>query len=206
MPKNKMNIAVFASGQGTNFAAIAHAIKKGALKARLCLLVCDNPAAGVLRKARQIRVKTLLVRKEAFPTKAAFERHILRHLKEENIELVVLAGFMRILSATFVRAYKGRILNIHPALLPSFRGAHGIKDAFEFGVKVTGVTVHFVNELVDHGPIFLQEPVIMRKGETLSSLEARIHRLEHKLYPEAIRLFVEGRLKIKGRKVRVITR
>jgi phosphoribosylglycinamide formyltransferase-1 len=200
-----MNIAVFASGRGTNFSAIARAVKKGKVKANLALLVCDNPKASVIGKARRLAVKVALVKKEDFPVKQDFESKIIQYLEENNIDLIILAGFMRVLSPLIVQKYKGRIINIHPALLPSFKGAHGIKDAFEYGVKVTGVTVHFVDEEMDHGPIILQKEVPIAEADTPETLEAKIHKTEHRLYPEAIRLFAEGKLNIEGRKVRITT-
>jgi phosphoribosylglycinamide formyltransferase-1 len=201
-----MNIAVFASGRGTNFSAIIRAAKKGKIKACLALLVCDNPKAPAIAKARRAGIKVALVKREDFSSKKDFEAKIIELLRENSIDLIVLAGFMRLLSPELVREYKGKILNIHPALLPSFKGTHGIKDAFDYGVKVTGVTVHFVDEETDHGPVILQEPVKMREDDTLESLEARIHKIEHRLYPEAIGLFIEGKLKIEGRKVRISIR
>jgi len=197
------NIAVFASGRGTNFSAIARAIKKGKLKASLALLVCDNPAAAVIKKAKAAGVKVALVKREDFATKSEFENEIIRHLEENNIELVALAGFMRMLGPELVSRYRNKIINIHPALLPSFKGESGIKDAFDYGSKVTGVSVHFVDEKMDHGPIILQSAVKIEEGDTPQSLEAKIHKVEHKLYPEALQLFIEGRLKLEGRKVRI---
>lgn len=182
-----MNIAVFASGRGTNFAAIIKAVKQGKIKANLALLICDNPDAGALKIAHDAKINSALVKREDFPRKNDFENKIIRHLKQNKIDLIVLAGFMRILSPAFVKKYKNRILNIHPALLPSFKGAHAIKDAFDARVKVTGVTVHFVDEKVDHGPVILQKAVPITQKDTLQSLEEKIHRVEHKLYPEAIR-------------------
>jgi phosphoribosylglycinamide formyltransferase-1 len=198
-----MNIAVFASGRGTNFGAIIRAVKKGKIKANLALLVCDNPKAGTIGRAKRAGIKVALVKREDFSSKEEFETKIIQHLEENKIDLIVLAGFMRILSAEFVARYRGRILNIHPALLPSFKGTEGIKDAFAYGVKVTGVTVHFVDEKMDHGPIILQAAVKIEENDTPETLEAKIHKVEHKLYPQAVRLFVEGRLKIEGRKVRI---
>lgn len=200
-----MNIAVFASGRGTNFGAIIRAVKKGSIKASLSLLVCDNPKAGAIGRAKRANIKVALIKREDFPTKEDFEARIIQHLKENQIDLIVLAGFMRLVSPEFARKYAGHILNIHPALLPSFKGTHGIEDVFNYGVKVTGVTVHFVDEKMDHGPIILQEAVKIEENDTLESLAAKIHRVEHKLYPEAIRLFVEGKLKIEGRKVKIST-
>jgi phosphoribosylglycinamide formyltransferase-1 len=203
--KDLKNIAVFASGRGTNFSAIARAIKKGKIKANLSLLVCDNPKAGVIVRAKRMGVKVALVLREDFKSRKDFEVKIIQHLEENKIDLIVLAGFMRLLSSDFVKSYFGRILNIHPALLPSFKGTQGIKDAFDYGVKITGVTVHFVDEKMDHGPIILQEAVKVKEEDTLETLEKKIHKIEHKIYPEAIRLFLEGKLKIEGRKVKILT-
>jgi phosphoribosylglycinamide formyltransferase-1 len=199
-----MNIAVFASGRGTNFAAIARAVKKGRIPAVISLLVCDNPGAPVIKKARRAGIKVFLIKRDDFATKSDFYERITQRLQEAKIDLIVLAGFMRILSSEFVQVFKFKILNIHPALLPSFKGTQGIKDAFDYGVKISGVTVHFVDEEMDHGPIILQAPVKIDQEDTLESLEAKIHKIEHKLYPEAVRLFVEGRLRVEGRGVTVL--
>jgi len=201
-----IRIAVFASGRGSNFSALARAQKKGVYKGSLSLLVCDNPKAPVIGKAKRAGVKVVLVKRGDFSSKAEFEQAIFQRLDEEGIGLIVMAGFMRMLSPEFVRRYKNRIINIHPALLPSFKGSHGIKDAFDYGVKVTGVSVHFVDEEMDHGPIILQKEVRVKEDDTVETLEARIHRAEHELYPQAVRLFSEGRLKIEGRKVNISVR
>lgn len=199
------NIAVFASGRGTNFSAIIKAVKKGVIKANLALLVCDNPKAGVIARAKRAKVKVALIKKEDFPTKEEFEAKIIQQLKQEKIDLIVLAGFMCIIGQDILDDYGNRIMNIHPALLPSFKGAQGIRDAFDYGVKITGVTVHFVDEKMDHGPIILQQAIKIEEDDTLETLEAKIHKIEHKLYPQAVKLFVEGRLKTEGRKVRILT-
>ena len=201
-----INVAVLASGRGSNFSAIIKAVKRGTLKINLPLLVCDNPKAGVIARAKRAGVKTALIESKEYPTVKEFESRIVEYLEKEKIDLVVLAGFMRILGKDIIAHYKHRIINIHPALLPSFKGAHGIKDAFDYGVKVTGVTVHFVDELMDHGAIILQQPVKIEEGDTPESLEDKIHKVEHKIYPLAIGLFAEGKLKIQGRKVKVATR
>jgi len=206
LKKRMKNIAVFASGKGTNFSAIARAIKRGALKANLALLVCDNPQALVLGKAKRAGVKIALIKREVFAEKKDFESKIIEALKANKIDLIVLAGFMRMLSVDFVKEHAGRIINIHPSLLPSFKGAQGIRDAFDYGVKVTGVTVHFVDELMDHGPIILQEALNIEDDDTLASLEEKIHKLEHTLYPEAIKLFTEDRLRIEARSVKISAR
>lgn len=194
------NIAVFASGRGTNFGAIIRAVKKGKIKGNLSLLVCDNPKAGAIGRAKRAGIKVALAKREDFSTQKDFEAKIIAHLEENKIDLIVLAGFMRMLMPEFVGRYAGRILNIHPALLPSFKGSRSIKDAFDYGVGVTGVTVHFVDEKIDHGPIILQKAVQIQE-DTLESLEKKIHKIEHHLYPEAIRLYLEGKLKLEGRKV-----
>ncbi|MDD4954174.1 MAG: phosphoribosylglycinamide formyltransferase [Candidatus Omnitrophica bacterium] len=198
-----MNIAVFASGRGTNFSAVVRAVKAGKIKANLALLVCDNPGAQVVGRARRAGIKIALVTRKELSAKEEFENKIIAYLQECKIDLIVLAGFMCLLSSAFVRRYSGRIINIHPSLLPSFKGVQGIKDAFDYGSKVTGVTVHFVDEKMDHGPIILQGAVRIEENDTLESLEVKIHRLEHKLYPEAIRLFTEGKLRLEGRKVTI---
>jgi len=201
MKEKRMNLAVFASGVGSNFLAIAKAVKSGRLKAKLVLLVCDNPKAPVLSKAKRLKVKAVLVNRKDFASKRDFEAEIISLLKENKVNFIVMAGYMRMLSSDFVRAYKNRIINIHPSLLPSFKGSQGIKDAFNHGAKITGVTVHFVDEEMDNGPIILQKAVEINGAETLKSLEGKIHQAEHKLYPEAIRLILQGKVKIKGRRV-----
>lgn len=204
MGRQKLNIAVFASGKGTNFAAIVSQVKKGRLPVNIALLVSDNMQSLAIERAEDFGIKIALVKREDFDSKDDFEREIVGLLKENNIDLVVLAGFMRILGPVLLKAYKNRILNIHPALLPSFKGAHGIKDAFDYGSKITGVTVHFVDDKMDHGPIVLQEVLKIEEDDTLESLEEKIHKIEHEIYPKAIRLYIEGRLSIKGRKVVIL--
>jgi phosphoribosylglycinamide formyltransferase-1 len=199
-----MNIAVFVSGKGTNLQALIDAQAKGKLAGgRIKLVVCDNPGAYALTRARKAGIETFVLEGKGFKDREAFDREVAKKLDAEKTKLLVLAGFMRILSGYFVRRYKGRIINIHPAILPSFRGAHGIKDAFDHGVKITGVTVHFVTSELDSGPIILQECVKVAGNDTLGTLEERIHKAEHRLYPEAVRLFVKGELRINGRKVTI---
>ncbi len=200
-----MNIAVFASGNGSNLQALIDAEAKGDLAGgRILLVVCDKPAAFALERAGKAGIKTFVLEAKDFKSREDYDARIVRRLKEENIELVVLAGFMRILSAPFLEEYEGRVLNVHPALLPSFKGVHGIKDAFEYGVKVTGVTVHFVNNELDGGPVILQSCVRIEPDDTRETLEEKIHAEEHRLYPEAVRFFVQGKLKVEGRKVRIL--
>ncbi|MBI5873550.1 MAG: phosphoribosylglycinamide formyltransferase [Candidatus Omnitrophica bacterium] len=195
------NIAVFASGNGTNLQAILDNIAKGSLKVRLALVVSDKQNAFALKRAKKAGIKTFYLDPKKFVSKEAYEREIAAQLKKEKVDLVVLAGFMRILSPFFVRAYRNRILNIHPALLPAFKGGRAIKDAYNYGAKATGVTVHFVDEHVDHGPIIAQEPVKVSDAESVVQLEARIHKVEHKVYSEVIGRVASGRFTVKGRRV-----
>lgn len=190
-----MNLAIFASGNGTNFSAIVKAIKQGKIKVRSVILVCDKPGAFVIKRAQKAKVQVVLVRREDFVSRADFEKAIIQRLKSYKVDLIALAGFMRMLSPAFVKQYRNRILNIHPSLLPAFKGAQAIKDAFDHKASFTGVTVHFVDEEMDHGPVILQEQVKIRSSDTLASLEKRIHGLEHKLYPQAIKLFYSGKIK-----------
>ena len=199
-----MNIAVLASGSGTNFEAIAKSIKKGYIKARLKLLVTDKRSAFVRERARRFKVKDVFINPRDFKRRLDFDKEVVRLLKKEKIGLVVLAGFMRMITPFFVRAFKNKILNIHPALLPAFKGLDGIGDAYRYGAKVTGVTVHFVDDEMDHGPVVLQQAVEIKEDDDLGSLEERIHKAEHKIYPKAVKLFTESRLKVSKRRVRIL--
>ncbi len=190
-----MNLAIFASGNGSNFAAIVKAVKQGKVKIRRMVLVCDKPEARVISRAQKAKVPVVLVKREDFLRRLDFEEAIIQRLRSHQVDLIVLAGFMRMLSPGMVRKYHNRIMNIHPSLLPAFKGAHAIKDALAANVRSTGVTVHFVDAKMDHGPIILQQKIEIKSEDTLATLEKRIHRVEHKLYPMAIRLFVEGKIK-----------
>jgi len=199
-----MNIAVFCSGNGTNLQAIINSQKKGYIKADIRLVVSDVSDCYALTRAKNAGIKTVVVERKDFKTKRDFELELLKALKKENIGLIVLAGYMRMLSGDFISAYENKILNIHPALLPSFKGTEGIKDAFSYGVKITGPTVHFVTLDMDAGPVILQSPVKVTEDDTEETLAQAIHEEEHKIYPRAIQLFVEGKLKIVGKKVRIL--
>ena len=176
------------------------------IKAKLRLVVSDAPDCYALKRARRAGIETLVQEAKNFRNRIAYDKAIVRQLRKRKIKLVVLAGFMRIISPYFVRAYKNKIINIHPALLPSFKGTHGIRDAFKYGVKVTGPTVHFVDERMDHGPIILQEAVPVKESDTEKTLAKRIHKAEHRIYPRAIKLFVEKKVKVSGRKVKISSR
>jgi phosphoribosylglycinamide formyltransferase-1 len=199
--RNKKKIAIFASGRGTNLENILKQIRRGKLHAETVLVFSDNPKAPALRRAKRYGVPFKVLEPNLFATKDDFEREVLKILRAAKIDCLILAGYMRILGPILVRAFKNRILNIHPALLPSFRGRAAIEDTFHYGVKVTGVTVHFVDEKIDHGPIILQRMVPVEAGDTLKRLEQKVHAAEYELYPRAIRLLLSGKLKIKGRKV-----
>lgn len=195
-------LAVLCSGQGTNLQALLNASRAGRLGASVALVISDRPGAYALTRARRARVEAHVIDRAAYPDKAAFERAMIARIDARGIRLICLAGFMRLLSPVFVRHYPRRILNIHPALLPAFPGAHAVRDALAWGAKVTGVTVHLVDEEVDHGPIVLQEAVRIMPGDTEAKLLARVHRVEHQLYPQAVRLVLAGRMQVSGRTVR----
>lgn len=199
-----MNIAVFASGRGTNLQAIIDAVKAAKIKATISCVIGDRKDAFALERARKAGIEAIYIRPKDFSSREEFDKEAIKHLEGHNVELVVLAGFMRLLSDYFVARYKNRIMNIHPALLPSFKGTEGIKDAWGYGVKVTGPTVHFVTEELDAGPIIIQKPVAIEEDDTPETLEEKIHKAEHEIYPEAIRLFVEGKLKVEDRKVKIL--
>ncbi|MCX5668179.1 MAG: phosphoribosylglycinamide formyltransferase [Candidatus Omnitrophica bacterium] len=198
-----MNIAILCSGNGTNLQAIIDSVNKGYIPAKIALVLSDEKKAFALERANKAGIETITLDKKDYKEREDFDREIVKRLKKRNVELVVLAGFMRLLSPYFVKEYRDRIINIHPALLPSFKGPHGIKDALERGVKVTGVTVHFVDENLDNGPIILQKTVEIKEGDTEETLLERVHEEEHRIYPEAIKLFVEGKIRIDGRKVSI---
>lgn len=194
-----LRLAVLCSGQGTNLQALLDAATAGRLGAQVALVISDRRDAKALARAQRSRVEACFVDRAAYPEKAAFEQAMTDLIDARTIRLICLAGFMRVLSPAFVRRYPNRILNIHPSLLPAFPGASAIHDALAWGAKVTGVTVHVVDEQMDHGPILLQEAVAIRPGETESTLLARVHAVEHRLYPKAVRLMLAGKFRVRGR-------
>jgi len=196
-----MTLAIFASGNGSNFSALVKAIKQKRLRVKSIILVCDKPGAFVIRRAQKAGVQVVLVSREDFFSREDFEKAIISRLRSYKVNLIALAGFMRMLSPAFVKRYRNRILNIHPSLLPAFKGAYAIKDALNSKASFTGVSVHFVDEKMDHGALILQEKIEIRSKDSLASLEKRIHALEHKLYPQAIKLFCSGKIKLRGKKV-----
>lgn len=181
-----MKIAVFASGSGTNFEAIAQAIQEKKINGELVLLFSDKKQAYVLERAEKFGIPSVAFSPKDFASKEEYEKKLLELMKENQVELIVLAGYMRIIGPALLEAYPEKIVNIHPALLPNFPGMHGIEDAFKAGVAETGVTVHYIDAGVDTGPIIAQEKVRIEKEDTLASLEEKVHAVEHQLYPKVI--------------------
>ncbi len=179
-------LAIFASGSGTNFQAIVDAVKEGRLKAEICLLVCDKPEAYAVERAKKEGIPQFVFRARDYADKAAYETAILEELKARGIDFIALAGYMRLIGPTLLEAYEGRIVNIHPSLLPAFPGKDAIGQAFAAGVKVSGVTIHYVDEGMDTGPIIAQKAVELSENETRESLEEKIHAIEHQLYPAVL--------------------
>lgn len=198
-----LKIGVLASGSGTNLQAIIDAVEAGRVDAKITVVLSDNPTAGALKRAEKHGIPVKVVQRKGFSSRKEFDREILSVLKDAAVELVVLAGFMRLLSPEFIRAFPMRIMNIHPALLPSFPGLDVQKKAIEHGVRFSGCTVHFVDEGCDTGPIIIQAVVPVLNNDTPDSLAARILKEEHRIYPQAIQLFAEGRLSVEGRRVTV---
>jgi len=198
-----MKFAVFVSGNGTNLQAIIDAVKAGDIKGEVGLVFSNKRKAHGLKRAEAAGIPTLVMEPKDYTNKQSFERDIVLHLRAHKIKFIVLAGYMLILSPFFIKKYPKKILNIHPSLLPSFKGKQGIKDAFTFGVKATGVTIHFVNEKMDNGPIIMQESLKILEKDTLETLEEKIHKLEHRIYPKAIQMYLDERLHVKGRKVSI---
>jgi phosphoribosylglycinamide formyltransferase-1 len=196
-------IAVLVSGSGSNLQAIIDASEKGEIPCRVGIVLSNKPDAYGLVRARKHGIPTEVVSHRDFSGREEFDRQLVEIIRKSGARLVCLAGFMRVLTPVFVRAFPNRILNIHPALLPSFPGTHGPKQALDHGVRFSGCTVHFLDEGVDTGPIVVQAVVPVYDDDTEETLAARILVQEHKIYPMAIRLFFQGRLKIEGRRVRV---
>jgi phosphoribosylglycinamide formyltransferase-1 len=198
---SRPRVAVLASGGGTNLQAL---LDDRVVGPWVALVVSDRPDAPALDRARNRGVEAVFVDPEAYGDRAGFDRAILSRLTEREIDLVALAGFMRLLGPELVGAYAGRMLNVHPALLPAFPGTRAVADALAWGVKVTGVTVHLVDHEVDHGPIVAQEALGVLPDDDWDSLEARVHEVEHRLLPAAVRALAEGRVAVDGRRVRVL--
>jgi phosphoribosylglycinamide formyltransferase-1 len=200
----KKRIAVIASGRGSNFQAILDAIRDGKVPAECTALITDNPDAYAIERAKKAGITCKIIDYATFPSREVYEHALLLAMREVNADLFVLAGYMRILGSPIVKAFLGKMINIHPALLPSFTGLHAQRQAIQYGVKVAGCTVHFVDDSLDGGPIILQKSVPVLETDDEDALAQRILEQEHIAFPEAIRLFCEDRLVIEGRKVRIL--
>ncbi len=196
-----MNIGVLASGRGSNFQSIIDNIEAGHIKAVISVLITDNPDAYAIERCRKHNIESLVLKPGDFPDRNRYYSGVADELVKRGVGLVVLAGFMRVVGKALIDIFPNRIMNIHPALLPSFPGLHGQKQAVDYGVKLAGCTVHFVDEGVDTGPIIIQAAVPAYHDDTEDSLSERILRKEHLVFPYAIRLFTENRIKVNGRKV-----
>jgi phosphoribosylglycinamide formyltransferase-1 len=201
--KQKLRLAVLASGGGTNLQSIIDRCKQGRLDADISLVISNNPGAGALERATLAGIKTVCINHRKFDSREEFDQAVIATLKAAEIELVVLAGFMRIISTPFLQAFPQKIINIHPSLLPSFPGLHVQQKALDYGAKVSGCTVHFVDDGVDTGPIIIQAVVPIHPTDSEESLAARILEQEHKIYPQAIQWIAEGRVEIINRQVKV---
>lgn len=200
-----INIAVFISGRGSNFLALLKNIEKGVLKnCQIAVVFSNNPNAKGLEYAAEAGIKTIVIPSKNRSDRAEYDKEIINALSEYNIDLICLAGYMRIVTQELVDAYKNRIINIHPALLPSFPGLHAQKQAIDYGVKFSGCTVHFVDGGMDTGPVILQKTVPVYDNDTEDTLSERILEQEHTAYSEAVALYAAGRLKVSGRKVEVL--
>jgi phosphoribosylglycinamide formyltransferase-1 len=199
-----LRLGVLASGRGTNLQAIIDACQSGLLRAEVAVVVVDKATAQARERARRAGIPEYFVDFSAYPTKEDYERRIVSILEEHGVELVCLAGYMRILTPVVLERYRNRVMNIHPSLLPAFPGLAAQRQALEHGVRYTGCTVHFVVEEVDAGPIILQAVVPVLPDDTVDTLAARILEQEHRIYIEAIRLYQEKRLKIEGRRVHIL--
>jgi phosphoribosylglycinamide formyltransferase-1 len=200
---SKLEIGVLASGRGSNFQSIIDSIESGYVSGVIRLLITDNPGAYSLERAEKHGIGSLVLEPRQFASRDLYFETLAEELKKRGVQLVVLAGFMRIVGKPLIQAFPGRIMNIHPALLPAFPGLHGQRQAVDYGVKISGCTVHFVDEGMDTGPVIIQAAVPVMDDDTEESLSERILTFEHRIFPEAIRLFAEGRLEIIGRKVKI---
>ncbi|WP_041749222.1 phosphoribosylglycinamide formyltransferase [Brevibacillus brevis] len=197
-------LAIFASGSGSNFEAIVQAVQDGKLAGvEVALLVCDKPGAKVLERAERLGIDAFVFQPKEYADKASFEQEIVAQLQKREISLVVLAGYMRLVGDTLLSSYEGKIINLHPSLLPAFPGKDAVGQALAYGVKITGVTVHLVDAGLDTGPIIAQIPVAVQEADTAETLAARIHAVEHELLVKVIGYLAEERVKLEGRLVQL---
>jgi phosphoribosylglycinamide formyltransferase-1 len=200
-----LKLGVLVSGNGSNLQSIIDHIENGSLKAIIKIVISNNPDAYGIKRATKHGISVAVIKNGDFQNKEEFDLELIKILRSNNVDLVILAGFMRIITPSLLNAFPQKVINIHPALLPSFPGTHGQKQALEYGVKISGCTVHFVDEGVDTGPIIIQSAVQVFDDDTEETLAARILKEEHRIYPQAIQLIAGGKIEIKGRKVRIHT-
>ena len=196
-----IKLGVLLSGSGTNLQAIIDRIDAGTLDAQIAIVISSRPSAYGLKRAEAAGIQTMTLSKEIYADPMTADEVIASALKREGVDYVIMAGYMRMVHAPILRAFENRVVNLHPALLPSFKGAHAIQDAYDYGVKVTGVTVHFADDKYDCGPIIAQRALVVEEGWDVDTLESRIHDIEHELYPDTIQLLSEGRVRVEGNKV-----
>lgn len=201
---SKTTLGVLISGSGTNLQAIIDACERGDIPANVGVVISSRTDAYGLTRAKTRTIPNFWVDRQEFDTNAEYDLAIIKKLKEHDVDLVVLAGYMRLVGSGILEAYPSAVMNLHPSLLPSFPGAHAVSDALEYGAKVTGITVHFADTTYDTGPIILQEIVPIHQGDDEESLFGRIQKVEHKFLPYAIKLWATGRLKVEGRHVKIL--
>ena len=191
-----INIAVLVSGRGTNLQAIINAVNRGAIDGKIEIVLSDNPGAYALKRAKRNDIKTQVVNYKSFSSKEEYEQEIMQQLDNYRVDLIVLAGYMRILGSGFIEKYRYRIINIHPALLPAFHGLYAQKQGLKYGLKLCSCTVHFIDEGMDSGPIILQKAIKVRQSDDEESLSKRILKYEHQLLPRAIQLYAQNKIQI----------
>ena len=199
--RKPIRLGVLISGSGTNLQAIIDRIAAGALDAEVAIVISSRPSAYGLKRAEAAGIQTMSLSKEVYADPITADEAIASTLAREKVDYVIMAGYMRMVHAPILRTFENRVVNLHPALLPSFKGAHAIQDAFDYGVQVTGVTVHFADDKYDCGPIIAQRALPVREDWDVDTLEAHIHEIEHELYPDTIQLLAEGRVHVEGNKV-----
>jgi len=200
---SNLRLGILASGRGSNFQSIIDAINSGRLRVEIAVLITDNPSAFAIERAEKHAIEYLVMSPKEYSSKDDYFVKIADELRKRDVGLVILAGFMRIVRKPLIDKFPDRVMNIHPALLPAFPGLHGQRQALEYGVRISGCTVHFVDEGTDTGPIIIQAAAPVSQDDTEETLSERILKLEHKIYPEAIRLFSEGMIEVEGKSVRI---
>ena len=199
-----LRVAVLASGNGTNARRLFDLARAGTLDIDPVLLICNRPGARVPAHAEQAGVPSLLLDHTREPDRERYDRSLVAALRDAGAELIVMAGYMRLVTPVFLNSFPGRVINIHPALLPSFPGLHGAAEALAYGVRLSGCTVHLVDEIMDHGAVIIQAAVPVNLDDDRDALQARIHALEYRIYPQAVQWFAEERVQVEGRQVRIL--